>query len=837
MSFVNRFLSAALLVAPLALLPTLLSPALVLMSAPEFKVPLESWGYLTIAFVGITILVSLLVLLFKQSLQPWIGAFLGAAFLVGFVVVIYFPEGGRRLDGIAAADMSRSYYLSTYLAYAIGIITLTFLLKQFESSLKWLSQLAFVVAIGIVCYVVINQDAPDVASNTSDNADLSPGQDANVIFVIADMLQGSAVEQFLNLEAGVTSDLGGFAVYTRATSPFPFTNFGLPSILSGELYSLKEPKDFRQNLEAARRNSFITDAQTAGFDSLVVGFDQLRITEDQFSYQEDTNPVFISALLADLGLTRLTKLSGVVAEPTAGTKMLVNLKRESLSLFERWAETEIGEANKKITVVHNFIPHSPTYFSKSNLVQPKLDWRVAEPTVPNYFEEMSFFFSTLIDVLEHLKSLGIYEDSLIIVAGDHGHFIGGQSNLYAAVPGAEDFKGYERGGWARAASMYNPVIMVKPPNSKGGAVIRRDPVSVLDLRNLVAQYVSKISVDLEGMGTGRSSNVVVTFKADAVNPYVSVQDHNVIEFDGNVAALPELFAQGGIVRYPYNIGEVASPPNKLLDGNWSKEEGKGAWLLDYPGRMFLSTPGLNGSHKYSMKLEVSGLVSREHPNQRVRVEVNNVDLGLIEINRETEFVTIPLPRKLTQSRPKELDISFTPLDAVSPKDLGLWDTASPVSMYIRSFAIEEFQDNLGYVVGTILSPANSVLFGEYSKESGKGAWLRDRQSEIRLKLAPQELDREVELVINGTPLVSENHPVQRVKVTIKDKFIGVLEFREAKTDQSIRVPRVLIPSSGSELVIGLVPLDAVSPRELDKWDNDSKISVYIYAVSLKVASD
>jgi hypothetical protein len=95
------------------------------------------------------------------------------------------------------------------------------------------------------------------------------GSDRNVVVILMDMLQGSFLEQALQRDPRLRETLQGFDIFTRGISPFPFTSYSLPSLLSGVPYA-SDARGFVPNWEAAMSNSFITDAERVGYSTVAV---------------------------------------------------------------------------------------------------------------------------------------------------------------------------------------------------------------------------------------------------------------------------------------------------------------------------------------------------------------------------------------------------------------------------------------------------------------------------------------------------------------------------------------------------------------------------------------
>ena len=80
--------------------------------------------------------------------------------------------------------------------------------------------------------------------------------------------------------------------------------------------------------------------------------------------------------------------------------------------------------------------------------------------------------------LKHLDELGIYDDSLVVIVGDHG--AGGQQQKFIVQPGMPSAPGRSVvSDFARVTAM--PLILFKPPAAHGELKISETPASLGDI--------------------------------------------------------------------------------------------------------------------------------------------------------------------------------------------------------------------------------------------------------------------------------------------------------------------------------------------------------------------
>ena len=664
---------------------------------------LHSWMFLIASGVSAALVIGLFLSLFSEKRKKGVILIPRAFFLTFFLITIFYPYGGSLQDGSLEVYPAWSRLLPTYVVYFLLFVAVFWVKQKYYSALQRVYILSMLMAVAIVSYGVYDITKRSEAFMPSDShADLSFAKNKNIVVILADMLQGSSVEQALNLEPEIKDAFSGFTFYTRAVSPFPFTNYSLPALLMGKTYAkdTKEPVNFADNLALAQRDSFITDARKQGYESVVVGA-LLPASDETFSLKPPDRQVEFSFVcgFVDLGMVRIFKrhiLGGRLIDASL-INYVSSLKSTSYQFMEKLTGTDVGSAANKIFFIHNFMVHSPVETSKKRI---QADFEAPSSDV-EYLEETLCFLSSLDQFCEHLKRLGVYDNALIIVVGDHGHFSGYSKSLYTSFPGAEDFKGYESGPWARAACMYNPALLIKPPKAEGKTLVSREKVSITHVRLLVdaalkQRLISPRDVIVEHLQHNPAMDVIVFSTRTETSPYTSSKSHVAIQLHGNASELARLFLRADrftFTYHPYSLGtEVKiTKGNNLLEGAWISEE-KGAWLTK-TAYISLSLKNPPSTCDFVLTLNALPLTSDSHPCQRVRVRANGQELGVMTF-RQQEEQSLTIPGSIVRKHSNKLLLELEPIDAVSPKELGKWNTEMRISIFLQTVAIKKL-DTLG----------------------------------------------------------------------------------------------------------------------------------------------
>ena len=277
---------------PLCCLFTVFNPALIFFQQDLYPLAASFWMNLLGIGLAAALGLSVTLLPLQFGLYRWRGgavthvaqAFLSACFVVFFFATVFYPQASPLQDGSTATEPTVLDMLPLYIGYGIAVITITFIALKQAALFRRLALMACLFCAGLSIYVAVATTYQNSQlTYISEETDLSFGSKKNIIVIVADMLQGTSVEKVLKLYPELKEKLPGFTVYTRAISPFPFTYFALPAILSGKVYASNEDiPTFIKNLNTAYADSFITDAQKTGYGTLNIGGSSTRDVEISF---------------------------------------------------------------------------------------------------------------------------------------------------------------------------------------------------------------------------------------------------------------------------------------------------------------------------------------------------------------------------------------------------------------------------------------------------------------------------------------------------------------------------------------------------------------------------
>jgi hypothetical protein len=203
-----------------------------------------------------------------------------------------------------------------------------------------------------------------------------------------------------------------------------------------------------------------------------------------------------------------------------------------------WTHSLKKGPRKKLSLQHHIMAHAPVIFARDGSVKQNLPM-----TMTTVGDEYLYTMDNLAAALDRFKDLDVYDKSLIIITGDHGHFLSSNPEWHAGT----DFAASALGANWRYAGMYNPAILIKRPHAKGGLRIRPAPLALADIRGIITRYLDSpadmSSTALDMNDAEKRENVVFVARKDSARNFWFSAGHEKLIFRGNVTALPAAFDQ------------------------------------------------------------------------------------------------------------------------------------------------------------------------------------------------------------------------------------------------------------------------------------------------------
>lgn len=695
------FLSAAI-----SVLFILLNPSLIIYQQDSYPLPYIFW----LKLLGLTLLTTGLITLFA-SLAHWLWsrirhgkspaiALLQAIFLTFFCITVFFPQASPLQDGSTAIEPKFLELLPLYLVYLLAVGLLFILATKYSILIKRFVALSLLFTICIVSYMSLSTIHQFVRiSKSSEIADHTFGSNNNIIVIVADMLQGTSVAQALKIYPELQKDLSDFTCYTHGVGPFPFTTYALPAILSGNVYTDNSPKATnKDNAKAAYADSFLTDAENAGYittvysggSASVIGLaDKVIRRNTDWELKRTSTHDLLNYI--DVGFLRIFKRRFFLRDDL-NALMASDVFYEKLSAIQDityLAAMPVGDHENKLIVQHNLFPHAP--HARWQEVNNEVTF---EPVEQNdyaaYMAEINFFFERIHDLIIHMKELNIYDKSLIIIVADHGH----PAPPMAGSPTDWLREMDNRGFWAYPASSYNPAFLIKCPNASYNQMqISEEYITNLSVRKIIRGYVDG-EHNYDKILEEQDKTIVLIEKDTEIHPFYGRPAHVSGKITGGLAEVPSKLIDISLAKLSYDhlpLNQSVNIVDLHLPLGFLAREESGAWLTDKRALLTLDASEADISQNCSLNLTGFPLVNASHPQQRLIVTVNGVPVNTPFImDGNTNSINIPISAADLKKAQGKISLEITSPDAVTPKSIGAWDfDNNAISIFLQSVTLNQ----------------------------------------------------------------------------------------------------------------------------------------------------
>lgn len=350
--------------------------------------------------------------------------------------------------------------------------------------------------------------------------ELSKGK--NVIVIVMDEFQSDIFAEAVLPNEDYRRHFTGFTYFPDTVAGFNFTEFAVPAILTGSIYDNSTPRDqflhqayLDGSLPAAlKRNGFAVHLypwRESANESLY--YDEAVASNFKQRPRPWMNKLVDIARLVDLGLFRSMpqfakrhvyndskwRLSAFLTDVLARQ----HLDATSNSTSQPAKPAEIGPGIVLDNVFLGFTGHGPirpdpiTFGSERNVfkfyhlaglhapvkLKRNFTWGVFDYTRANYSEQAEAYTMIMGAFLDELKRLNVYDNSMIVILGDHGS---GRAAALYTNPGdnprtAELGRTAAYGDFQRDKARGIPLLLVKRFGEKGALKTSHAPASLVDI--------------------------------------------------------------------------------------------------------------------------------------------------------------------------------------------------------------------------------------------------------------------------------------------------------------------------------------------------------------------
>lgn len=812
----------------------------------EFPYAYSSIGYLFFAIM-IIITVILTVILSKID-QRYYKSVISLVFVVGLLFWIQgsiFVWNYGLLDG-RQIEWSK-FYINGIIDTAVWLSLIIFTIIRYNIVYKILKKTSMIlVFIQLVSLIVVAVQAPPKDewkkySFSEDGAfDFSNKQ--NIVILVLDTFQTDIFQEILNEDNSIAKSFDGFTYFRNSVGGFSTT---LPSpslILTGNYYDNSVPiKDYiRKQFNTSsipmtlKKNNFMVQeypiaSQTVYPDPSVI----TNVVRNNSTIQ-----------MCMENIENMYKITMFRYSPHFLKKYFYSLSTESQDItsnkifFERVQKEAkvINSSSNTFKYYHIRGAHAPFTLDKS-LKQVELPQnRIGQ------ISQSKAAITVATKFLKQLKQIGIYDDSMVIIVGDHGYSYDVNTDLLNKISSLSNVGLTPQ----RIVASGIPLILVKPFNERGELKVFDAPVCLSDIPKTILDEL-KISNNFPGRPMFSVSEAekrerrfmsytweheywdrqylpsILEYKVNDVSWFCSSWIPTYKEFNND----------GVMYNYParYKYGQLIQCKNggngtRYLGYGWGYPEGTGTWIFGNSSTMVI--PVKETKSDLELKIKAIPYLTEKLKQQNVNVYVGNKKIGswkFKESGEQEKIVYIPN----SQIKDSKLIITLELPNAASPYDLGMSEDTRSLGLFVETVSVKEVTP---YSYGTTIAfdtTANPqhYLIGGWSNSEGIGTWTEGYKSDLVIPIS--KVDEDLKLYVDAAPFFYDTR--QHVNVLINDKKVTEWVYEtEDKQEKTVIIPKELI--RGSLLHITFEIPNAQSPKNLNRSDDGRMLGIFVNSIKV-----
>ena len=491
----------------------------------------------------------------------------------------------------------------------------------------------------------------------------------NIIHFVLDSFQTDVFLQLIE-EHELYKEFSGFTLFYENSGVTPHTSFAIPAIFTGRLYDESEsPAAYYKN---AILNGFHNTLYSRGYTVNLIPQMSMRAGnfsnyfEISSSYQGTVDGLkrHDTAQLVDVALFRSSPHFLRKFLYDDGNWLLLPIFRGETSVSSFLEKAFLKDYIEGIRVgtespAYHFIHLQPPHPPYVTLADGSYAGEILPNTREHYLNESRAVIQLMRQYIAKLKSLGIYEDALIILQGDHG------SQINPIINGEEIEVCLPR---------LPALLALKPPGASGDLKISDSQTSLLDIAPTVLESVDERMLSIFELDPGLQRQrpfLIVDSRKDTTQ--VSFYSINGSVFDPESCKKEEeLIVSMKKPIYEYGtdlLFGMTGSADPYMGIGWNPCSAQHCWTNGHQSILNLPVKAIASDLDLQVKL-IPFVDAPKVPRQRIRVSVNGTQLtewSSTERKVQTFMIRIPA----AQTVGDKLQIRFEFPDAVRPRALGL----------------------------------------------------------------------------------------------------------------------------------------------------------------------
>jgi len=327
----------------------------------------------------------------------------------------------------------------------------------------------------------------------------------NVVHIIADGFQSDIFAEITSkgeLGTRLTTALDGFTFFPEHMGVFPYTHMTIPAILTGKIYRNELPiKEHMASTIGGK--SILSVANDAGYEIdlavpegglasiySIAPYTNMYVVTSRQHVSSTEFEIYDSAKLLDLTLFRLSphflKKHIYNEQLWLVQSFMVDEDYKGLDFFSHTAF--LRELSERMSadrpepvykLIHLMLSHNPMVTT----AQCTYAGRVLQTVRETVMNQATCGLIEVVNLLENMKRLGIYDDATIVLMGDHGAWVPPVGLREVVNPDSGSIKVINPAVVALAA----PLLAVKRPGESGPMKINDAPSWIVDTAATIAK--------------------------------------------------------------------------------------------------------------------------------------------------------------------------------------------------------------------------------------------------------------------------------------------------------------------------------------------------------------
>ena len=458
---------------------------------------------LQLAVFSFPVILGSIILLFVllRRLPNQARDFVGLSLLLIISIALYntyFNDyGGKIIDGDPDVFDSK-YGILDYFVILSLTVTILYFRRPIANRLALIFGILILAGTGNL--IAETLDAPPASRETADKQSLTPqlysfSADRNVIHIVLDGMQGTVFSDILKKNPEFSESFQGFTFFPDALTASEMSYLSFPSFYSGWAYQGHIPiSDYLRQTGMNRAingddlvvtPAFLMALHERGFDlDILANTGSAMHSRSEYRSHAKYRSLNKSDTVNEIA--RLTDLLLIRILPWIGKRYIY---RDGSWYFSA-SYTNLPRSNKAEKVLREFVGSinvdntKPTY-KLIHLISPHGPWTTSadcHPQIASRSKAARYNQSTCITIatmnfLDDLRHSVVYDNSLILIHGDHGICQG------MGLPETGN-------GRPLCIGNINPLVLIKPPGNRDALTISKNLVELTDLPATISDILS-----------------------------------------------------------------------------------------------------------------------------------------------------------------------------------------------------------------------------------------------------------------------------------------------------------------------------------------------------------